>query len=521
MLKKYLLSCFICLFLVSFTLTGCGQQASSTSEGQQAEQVLVVGARDFVRTLDNGFLLVEKTHIAETLLTMDENYRIQPVLATSWKQVEDNVWEFTLREGVRFHDGAPLTAADAAYAIERVVNANPRVKGLTKITSVMAAGDQTLRITTGELNLLLPEALTGADLCILSRESFNEKGELTRPIGTGPFKFTSWDQATGEVIVEKNFNYWGAVPRLSKMVFKPIPDANTRALALEKGEIDFTFDLPYGELDRLNKVPGVKVALYPEPRIYRLELNMTREPFNDLRVRQALNHAIDRTGIVKNVLHDCGTATIGPFVQDAPWCNREVEGSYSYDPDKARSLLTEAGWVDKNGDGIREKDGKPFAITIMTWSSRPGMPPMAEALQAQFREIGIDAKVQILEYGTIYDNVKKGNWDTVLASFQTSDPHKYLASVYGSNGSQNVAKYVNDEVDALIDQAARTAVPEKRYAIYRQVQEIITRDTPVINIACYKMAVGMRDYVKGFKFNPNAHDLHTNPGMYVEKRVER
>lgn len=503
--------------MVSFILTGCSRQESSTSENQQAEQVLVVGARDFVRTLDNGFLLTEKTHIAETLLTMDEKYQIKPVLATSWKQVEDNTWLFILREDVLFHDGAPLTAADAASAIERVIETNPRTKGLTKISSVTVDDNQTLRITTRELNLLLPEALTSADLCVLSPKSFNEKGELIQPIGTGPFKFTSWDQATGEVVVEKNPGYWDAPPHLDRMVFKPIPDANTRSMALEKGEIDFTFDLPYGELDRLDKVPGIEVALYSEPRIYRLEVNMSKEPFSDLRVRQALNYAIDREGIVKNVLHSCGSATFGPFLKDAPWHNSQVEKSYRYDPEKARALLAEAGWIDKNGDGIVEKDDVPFAITIMTWSSRPGMPPMAEALQAQFREIGIDTKINILEYGTIYDNVKKGNWDTVLASFSTSDPHKYLGSVYGSEGSQNVAKYVNSEVDTLIVKAARTVAPEERYAIYKQIQEIITRDTPVINIATYKMAVGMRDYVKGFKFNPNAHDLHTNLDMYVEK----
>jgi peptide/nickel transport system substrate-binding protein len=515
--KKYLFFVITGLILTGLILAGCGQQKAAKSGEQKPGQVLIVGARDPVRTLDDSFLLVERTHIAETLLTIDENYKLKPVLAESWKQVDDNNWEFTLRKGVKFHDGSPLTAADAASAIERAVKANPKTKSLTRIVAATAVDEQTLRLTTEKANLLLPEALSGADLRILARGSFNEKGELVKPIGTGPFKLAKWDQATGEVVVERNPDYWGGAPRLDKMVFKPIPDANTRALALEKGEIDFTFDLPYGELDRLGKVKGVQVALYDEPRIYRLELNMTREPFSDLKVRQALNYAIDRTGIVKNVLHGCGEASIGPFMHGTPWCNKDVESFYQYNPEQARTLLTSAGWVDQDGDGIREKGGKPFTITIMTWSSRPGMPPMAEALQAQFREIGVKANVQILEYGAIYNRVKEGNWDAVLASFQTADPHSYLSSVYGSKGSQNVAKYSNNKVDGLLDEAARTPDPEKRYAIYRQIQEIITRDTPVINVACYKMAVGMRNYVKGFKFNPMAHDLHTNPEIYIEK----
>lgn len=317
--------------------------------------------------------------------------------------------------------------------------------------------------------------------------------------------------------MEKNPGYWGKPAGLDRMVFRPIPDANTRTLALEKGEIDFTFDLPYAEIERLQKVPGVEIELYPVPRIYRLEMNMSREPFRDPKVRQALNYAIDRSGIVRSVLHGSGEPAIGPFMPGTPWRNQDIESIYQYDPDKARTLLSEAGWVDKNGDGVREKDGIPFAITIMTWASRPGMPPMAEALQAQFREVGIEAQVQILEYGAIYDRVKRGDWDMVLATFQTSNPYKYLLNVYGSGGSQNVAGYSNAAVDKLLAEAAVTADLEKRYGIYRQIQEIVTRDTPVINLACYKVAVGRRAYVKGFRFNPNAHDLHTNPEMTVEK----
>ncbi|MBE0467484.1 MAG: ABC transporter substrate-binding protein, partial [Candidatus Desulforudis sp.] len=210
-------------------------------------------------------------------------------------------------------------------------------------------------------------------------------------------------------------------------------------------------------------------------------------------------------------------ATVGPFMHSTPWHNPDVEQMSPYNPEKARSLLTAAGWVDENGDGIREQNGRTFSITIMTWASRPGMPPMAEALQAQFREVGIEAKIQILEYGAIYDRVKQGDWDAVLASFSTSDPHRYLSGVYGSAGNQNVARYENAVVESLISEAAITADLEKRYGIYREIQEIVAQDVPVINIANYKMAVGRRDYVQGFRFNPNAHDLHTNPEMTVVK----
>lgn len=507
--------------LCGLILAGCGQKGSEVAKNNQGgkgtERVLMVGDRDAIRTLDSGFLLVEKTHIAETLLEMDANYQLKPLLAVSWQQVAPTTWELVLREGVRFHDGSSLTAAEVVRALERALKNNPRVKELTKIASLQAVDGKTLRVVTAQPNPLLPEGLADANLFILSPASYDEKGQLLRPIGTGPFKFSSWDQATGTVTVEKNPDYWGKPAGLDRMVFRPIPDANTRALALEKGEIDFTFDLPYAEIERLQKVPGVEIELYPVPRIYRLEMNMSREPFRDPKVRQALNYAIDRTGIVRSVLHGCGEPAIGPFMPGTPWRNQDIESIYQYDPDKARTLLSEAGWVDKNGDGVREKDGIPFAITIMTWASRPGMPPMAEALQAQFREVGIQVQVQILEYGAIYDRVKRGDWDMVLATFQTSNPYQYLLSVYGSGGSQNVARYSNAAVDKLLAEAAMTVELEKRYSIYRQIQEIVTRDTSVINVACYKVAVGRRACVKGFRFNPNAHDLHTSLEMTVEK----
>lgn len=509
------IAAFVILWiLLPGLLVGCG---SAAGKSRSEEQVLVVGGRDNVRTLDSGFLLKEQAQITETLVDIDENYQLKPVLASAWKQKDANTWEIKLKEGIQFHNQRKLTSQDVVFSLERAVKQNPQIKSLLQVKSIAAADEQTINLQTEKPNLLLMEVLASADLGILSRQSCNEKGELVQPIGTGPFKFSAWDQAGGEVVVVRNEQYRGGAPRLAKMIFKPIPDANTRALALEKGDIDFTFDLPYGELDRLAKVPGIRIELYPEPRIYRLEVNMSKQPFSDLKIRKAINYAVNREEIIKKALHGCGVPAIGPFLPDMPWTSQEAEQKYKYDAQKARALLAEAGWADSNGDGVLDKGGKAFDIKIMTWSSRPGMPPMAEVLQEQLKHVGIKVSIEVLDYGAIYDRVKEGNWECVLASFQSVDPQRYLAGVYGTGGSQNSAGYSNPQVDKLIDLTGQTSESAKRFGIYRQIQEIVGEDAPVINIASYKMAVGAREDVKGFKFNPQAHDLHTSPGMYIAK----
>lgn len=508
------------VLVLTLLASGCGSsndKAGKTEHpGAETEKVLKVGMSSPVRELNNSFLLVEQTLIAETLMIIDGNYKLQPALAASWKQLDDLNWEIQLEKGIKFHDGSELDAATVMAALEKALVANPRSQSLSRIDKMEAAGSHVLKITTDQVNYFLPEALARPDFYVLSANSYNESGELVHPYGTGPFFFSQWDQASGEVVVERFEDYRKGLAGVNKMQFVSVPDNNTRALALESGEIDFTFDLAYGEIDRLKNKPGVNIDLYPQQRIYRLELNLNEEPFNDLKVREAVNYAINREAIATSILRGSGQATFGPFLPDAPWHNQAVEARFAYDQEKARALLEEAGWT-VNSKGIREKNGMPLAITLMTWGTRPALPPMAEAIQAQLKEIGIDVKIEIFEYGAIYDRVKTGSWDVVLATFQTNDPFGYLNNVYATEGSQNVGKYSNSQVDELLQKAMATKDTAKRVQIYQEIQDLVANDLPMLNVSHYVMVVGSRDYVKDFKFNPNAHALHTSMGITIKK----
>ena len=201
---------------------------------------------------------------------------------------------------------------------------------------------------------LFLEILHYPTTAIISPSSFDKDGKYIKPVGTGPYKFDSFDEQKRVLTVVKNDNWWGGKVGLDKMIIKGIPDPNTRAMSIENGEVDFTADVPYSETDRINAIDGITVEKYKTPRDYKLELNLKHSPLDDVRVRQAMSYAIDRQDIAEHVLYNVGEAAAGPFLPTMIWANKSLK-PYTRDLKKAGELLTAAGWVDTDGDGIREK----------------------------------------------------------------------------------------------------------------------------------------------------------------------
>jgi len=520
MRKKLLFGLFCTVILVSVLITGCGQNDTESSQNK-GEQVLTVGEMWGIDSIDpaaDGTLLKEKALVVETLVECEPNFDLMPGLALSWKNIDDTTWELKLREGVRFHDGSLMTAEAVKWSLERAINVNPKVQSFTKIKSIEAADDYTLIITTAEPNADLPASLHYSNTAIISPNSVDQNGNLIKPIGTGPFMLKKWDTGTGELEVVKNENYWGGVPKLDEIVIRPLPDPNTRALALEKGEIDFTCDPPYNELDRLNAMDGLKVELHQTARNYILEMNLKKEPFNDIKVRKAISQAIDREAIVEHVLFGCGAPAKGPFMPGMAWTNEKLKG-YPYDPEKAKQLLAEAGWKDSNGDGVIDKKGRPFKVTLMTYPQRPGLPPMAQTIQAQLKKVGIDVKIEVMEWGAISERVEKGAWDLKLSAWATAmipTPSYYLQALYYSKNNPDTG-YHNTTVDRLVEACMSAYDQQEKYDLSKQVQEIVEDELPIITIAHYGVAVVMKDKVKGYEFNPTAHDYMLTTEVYIEE----
>jgi peptide/nickel transport system substrate-binding protein len=501
-----------------------GSDVASQAEGDAEGDTLVLGEMwdiDSINTIDGsgGTLICEKAAITETLVGANEDFSLKPGLATSWEQLDENTWEFKLRENVTFHDGSPMTANEVKFTLEKVIAANSKVASMLKVDDIEVVDNYTLKIKTTEINPILPGILHYPDTAIISPSSFNEAGEFVKPVGTGPYKFESYDEQTRILTVVKNENWWGGEVGLDKMILKGIPDPNTRAMAIENGEVDFTVDVPYSETDRIDALDGITVEKYKTPRVYKLDVNLKHEPLEDVRVRQAMSYAIDRDEIVEHVLYNVGEVAAGPFLPTMVWANKSLS-PYTRDLEKADELLTAAGWVDTDGDGIRDKDGKPLKLNLMTYSARPGLPPMAEAMAAQLKEAGIDVEIEVMEMGSINDRREKGDWDLYLAAYNIAmvpDPEYILTNWYMTNGTDNGPGYSNPEVDALITEARKITDLDERYKKFNEVEAIVYEEQPMIIIAYYGCAIVKKDYVKGYVFDPTAHDYRINAGMYIEK----
>lgn len=508
------LKLFVLILVLTALLIGCAQQ-------KQAENSLVVGEMWNLRGVDplkRGTLVKEKAMIVECLVEANPDFTLKPGLAESWEQISDTHWRFHLRKNVKFHDGSEMKAKDVKWSIERALK-DPTIKSLTKIKSVKVVDDYTIDFITEEPYAAFPATLEYSKLAIVSPNSKMDKsGVIVEPIGTGPFKFVKWDTATDTLYLERFDDYWGTKPKLDELTIKAIPDPASRAVAVEKGEVDFTCDVPYGDVDRLSKEEGLKVEVHPTARVYQLTFGSLKgTPYEDVRVRKAISYAIDRNAIAEKALHGCAEPANGIILPTLWWANKNIAG-YEYNPEKAKELLKEAGWVDSDGDGIVEKDGKEFSVTLYTYPQRPGLKPMAEVIQAYLRDIGIKTEVRVMDWSAIKKYM--GKEDMKLSAYHLAmvpDPDYYLRKTYHTNGSYNTWGYSNSEMDELLEKGLKTFDINERKEIYGKVQQIAIDDVPLIHIAFYKVVVVYKDCVKGFEFNPVAHDYMLNPEIYVAK----
>jgi peptide/nickel transport system substrate-binding protein len=465
--------------------------------------------------MNQGVFITEKAIVTESLISADENFKLVPNLATSWNRTGPTTWVITLRKDVKFHNGKPMTAEEVKFSLDRSVKLNSANGVLMDYKSCRIIDPYTIEITTNKPNPILPEALHYPNMAIIHPDSLDADGKFVKPIGTGAMMFDSFDPQTRTLIVKKNPDYWGGPVSLEGMIITGIPDSNARALAIEKGEVDFTVDVPMNEVKRIDALPGVNVETYLTPRVYRMVVNFNRAPLQDKRVRQAISLAINRTDIVNDVLYGVGAPARGIYLPKMAWFNNNLQ-PLPYDPEKARALLAEAGYKDTNGDGIVEKDGKPLTIDIVSAQERPGLPPMAEAIGSSLRKVGIDAKVEIMASAASTDRQKAGSFDLVMSPSNIAmvpDPSYIMEQWYMTDGYQNYGKYSNTTLDAEIQAAKELTDLNERYARFNRLEEFVYDEQITIPIADYGCTIAKKDSVTGYKFDPTAHDLRMDAGM--------
>ena len=381
-----------------------GAKATAAPKPSQAEKVVLrVGAvADTYRndpkdpSRANVGMFPINTNIFDQLIRVSPDFQLQPMLAESWEYLtETGTWRFHLRKDVKFHDGQPFTADAIVEMVTRYWSqgANgPRLR--INESSAIARDSYTLDITPLSPHLRLPEAL--------AHPSFGVRAPGSDPfigghIGSGPFKFVEYVK-DDRITFEKNSGYWGNVPRVDRIEFRFMPDPNTRVLALQAREVDVIYDVPPEATLLLQGKKDIQVFKTDvSASQYIMVLITGQPPYNitqDILVREALGYAIDRQQIISTSFHGFAGANqvfsaVGVLRQ---YANRIV--GYSYDPDRARSLLENAGWREGDRNGVREKDGRKLTLEFINgFPAGPENGTTAEVLQAQLRQVGVDLKI--------------------------------------------------------------------------------------------------------------------------------
>jgi peptide/nickel transport system substrate-binding protein len=452
--------------------------------------------RGFTIDTDDAMALAE-FGVLETLVKVDFDGKMVPGLAESWSQTNDTTWVFKLRQGVTFSNGAPFNAAAVVNSLNYIKNSPTPPRGITAktFTSIEATDDQTITITTAALDALLPNRLTSPNTGILAPSAYTAASGPVNYMntGTGPFILTKVvpDQS---ITLVKNPTYWGGKVNLDQVTVLEIPDPQVRAGMLQTGEIDIDIHVPVEQLPILGADSSVAILKMQTARTTTLDLNMSRPPFNDVLVRQAVAYAIDKQAIVDATLEGVASPAVGPISPAEAYINSGLAG-YPYNVDKAKALLAQAGI----------KAGQ-LNISIWTYPDRSNLPLTAIAVQGMLAKIGINAEIRIGPYDALSKDVLAGKYDMWIMSrnhlLDNYDPSGFFASDFSCTGSMNMNHFCDTAFDAALAQAITLTDVNARTAIYQQLQKTIDDQAVGVYLNYTEIIDGASNKVLNFKVHP-------------------
>lgn len=470
---------------------GAREPAGDATKPPAAERKSLTVADPFEpATYIDNTVIPFRDGVAECLVFVSFDTTLEPGLATGWTQESPTSWRFTLRENVKFHDGSTLEPADVVFALER--QASPDGTHTSLRGAQITAEGQDILIETAQPVPFMPALLAEGSFAIYKPSSWDEDPATALPIGTGPFRLTAFRPGDRRRL-EAFDDYWGGMPGVKSVEYLVIPDGRTRANQVRSGEADLARVISPTDREVLAGSNDVEVLTVPLPRFRALYPNLRSGSTADLRVRQAIAHAVQREIIVEAVLEGQGQAQAGLFRPEMPWGNAELAG-LAEEQDAARRALSEAGYSSSN---------KP-ALTISTYATRPELPDLAQVLQQQLNAVGFDCKVQVLEYTHLESAALAGELELVLVvrnPLWLLDPQFFYESDYLAGGSFNLPGYAG--ADDLIAAAGNQAELEARYDAFRQVEKkIIEEDVATIVLNSYIGMDAARKSVSGFRPHP-------------------
>lgn len=485
-----------------------GTQEAATGKPEDAG-TLVVGmpgdprSLDPHRTNDQPSARVMK-QIYDTLLYQTPDLEITTNgLVESYEVVSETEFAFTLREGVMFHNGEELTADDVKFTFERMREINaPAAFLVAALDRVEIEDDYNftmhLSFPFGPFITHLAHPATA----ILNQTAVEAGGEeyARNPVGTGPFSFVEW--RSGDSVTLERFDDHFRGPAASEVIrFRIITEDTQRTIALETAEADIIYDVGPNDFEAVSELPGVVSFQTEGLTTFYMGFNAQKEPFDDVRVRRAINLALDVEAATNVAFRGYATPARGPLAPTVQFANTELPG-YGYDADEARRLLTEAGYPDG------------FSTSIWT-NDNPVRIMYAEIFQEQLRAVGVEASIEIVEWAPYLDRTAQGEHDMFMLGWVavTGDADYGLYSLFHSSewgDAGNRTFWGNDEVDRLLDEGKTNPDPEERRAAYMEAQEIIFEEAPWVFLAFRDDLAATRDYVEGFQPHAAGHHVLYN-----------
>lgn len=482
MKKKWL---FILLFVVSIVLAACsgGESASAPKENGGSGSDISGKTFTYATTTDAVGLSPIMTNdspsanvieqVYETLFQRNsETLEIEPKLAESYENPDENTWIFKLKEGVQFHDGTPFNAEAVKYTFDKLrdpATGAPRASLLESVEEITVEDEYTVKITTKYPYGAFLAALSHTNSAIVSPSADQKQDLMKEPVGTGPFKFVSWTPGD-QLELEANEEYWNGAPDLKKVVFKVVPEVSTAISMLQTGEVQFIDNLPTEQINRLESMDNIDIQKIDGSPVYYFAFNHLKEMNQDPEFREAVASAIDRDAFVSklNGLGVRSDSVVGPKVFGY---DKSAENAGTpYDLDHAKEL------VEKNGYGDQP-------LKLLT-ANRANTTLMAEIVQAQLVEAGFKVEIESMEWATYLDSARAGEYDLTFLSWSnvTGDGSELFYPNFHSDnvGSSNRAQYSNAAFDDLVMQSRTTVDQEERAKLLDQANKLMLEENAVV-----------------------------------------
>lgn len=435
-------------------------------------------------------------HLFSRLVNQDEDLNIIPGLALSWEELDDRTWQFTLRDDVYFHNGDKLTAEDVVFSLKRAIASTTvtHIMGAFDPEGIEAVSEYVVNVATLEPFAPILVHLAHNASSILNERSVLEAGDDfgQNPVGTGPFAFKEW-VSSDRIILERNDDFFGAAADFETLTFKIVPEAANRVIELETGQAHVALDILPTHLARVEADEALNLLRRQDLRVNYLGMNTLHENFQDLRVRQALNYAIDVAAIVDSILEGVGAPSVGPISPDVWGFNPALTG-YGFDPERARALLAEAGFE----DGFS---------TVLSIDDNDLRVQMATIIANQLGQVGIQVEIERFDWPSYLEFTGTGDhelfilgWTNVGGDADMGLFPTFHSSAAGPSGNRTF--FANDRLDQLLEQGRAETNPEARKSYYFEAQEIIVAEAPWVFLNTGELLAATTADVEGFSLSP-------------------